>query len=162
MLVMCDKCKTSEKIFALWLDKNRTSTILLVRYRDVYRNAHKTAESMDIFWFQKWSTVCEISGSEGKISSIHMNFTWCTNQNWKWEQINNFDWLRTSKRDCFSGFRTFRQKMFRQKQGGGRFGKKNVPKRLRLKTFAETFRMISGAYPVYARSPSPSQRPSGN
>ena len=28
-----------------------------------------------------------------------------------------------------------------------------------LKTFAETFRMICGAYPVYARSPSPSQRP---
>ena len=62
------------------------------------------------------------------------------------------------------GFRTFRQKTlrhktFRQKHGGGRFGKKNMPKRLRLKTFAETFRMICGAYPVYARSPSPSQRP---
>ena len=48
---------------------------------------------------------------------------------------------------------------FRQKHGDGRFGKKNMPKRLRLKTFAETFRMICGAYPVYARSPSPSQRP---
>ena len=36
---------------------------------------------------------------------------------------------------------------------------KKMPKRLRLKTFAETFRMICGAYPVYARSPSPSQRP---
>ena len=34
-----------------------------------------------------------------------------------------------------------------------------MPKRLRLKTFAETFRMICGVYPVYARSPSPSQRP---
>ena len=41
----------------------------------------------------------------------------------------------------------------------GRFGKKSMPKRLRLKTFAETFRMICGAYPVYARSPSPSPRP---
>ena len=50
----------------------------------------------------------------------------------------------------------------------GRFGKnmtadvsakKNMPKRPRLKTSAETFRMICGAYPVYARSPSPSQRP---
>ena len=39
------------------------------------------------------------------------------------------------------------------------FRQKNMPKRLRLKTFAETFRMICGAYPVYARSPSPSQRP---
>ena len=39
------------------------------------------------------------------------------------------------------------------------FRQKNIPKRLRLKTFAETFRMICGAYPVYARSPSPSQRP---
>ena len=48
---------------------------------------------------------------------------------------------------------------FRQKHGGGRFGKKNMPKRLRLKAFAETFRMICGVYPVYARSPSPSQRP---
>ena len=28
----------------------------------------------------------------------------------------------------------------------------------RLKTFAETFRMICGAYPVYTRSPSPWQR----
>ena len=35
---------------------------------------------------------------------------------------------------------------FRQKQGGGRLGEKNMPKRLRLKTFAETFRMICGAY----------------
>ena len=52
-----------------------------------------------------------------------------------------------------------RQKTFRQKHGGGRFGKKNMPKRLRLKTFAETFRMICGAYPVYAHSPPPSQRP---
>ena len=43
---------------------------------------------------------------------------------------------------CLLGFRTFRQKTFRQKHGGGRFGKKNMPKRLRLKTFAETFRMI--------------------
>ena len=34
-----------------------------------------------------------------------------------------------------------------------------MPKRLRLITFAETFRMICGAYPMYARSPSPSQRP---
>ena len=42
------------------------------------------------------------------------------------------------------GFRTFRQN--------------NMPL-LRLKTFAETFRMICGAYPVYARSPSLSQRP---
>ena len=39
------------------------------------------------------------------------------------------------------------------------FRQKNMAKRLRLKTFAETFRMICGAYPVYARSPSPSQRP---
>ena len=39
------------------------------------------------------------------------------------------------------------------------FPLKNMPKRLRLKTFAETFLMICGAYPVYARSPSPSQRP---
>ena len=39
------------------------------------------------------------------------------------------------------------------------FRQKYLPKRLRLKTFAETFRMICGAYPVYARSPSPSQRP---
>ena len=59
----------------------------------------------------------------------------------------------------FVGFLTFRQMTFRQKHGGGRFGKKNMPKRLRLKTFAESFRMICGAYPVYARSPSPSQRP---
>ena len=52
-------------------------------------------------------------------------------------------------------------------EDSGHFGKnmaadvsqKNVPKRLRLKTFAETFRMICGAYPVYARSLSPSQRP---
>ena len=36
---------------------------------------------------------------------------------------------------------------------------KKMPKRIRLKTFAETFRMICGAYPVYARSPSLSQRP---
>ena len=36
---------------------------------------------------------------------------------------------------------------------------KNMPKRLRLETFAETFRMICGAYPVYARSPSQSQSP---
>ena len=35
---------------------------------------------------------------------------------------------------------------------------KNMLKRPRLKTFAETFRIICGAYPVYARSPSPSQR----
>ena len=55
---------------------------------------------------------------------------------------------------CFYGFRTFRQK-----HGGGRFGKTNMPERLRLKIFAETFRMICGAYPVYARSPSLSQRP---
>ena len=38
MRVMCDKCKTSKKKFALRLDKNRTSRILLVRYRDVYCN----------------------------------------------------------------------------------------------------------------------------
>ena len=40
--------------------------------------------------------------------------------------------------------KTFRQKTFRQKHGGGRFGKKIMPKRLRLQTFAETFRMICG------------------
>ena len=57
------------------------------------------------------------------------------------------------------GFRTFRQKTFRQNHGGGRFDEKNIPKRPRLKTIDETFRMICGAYPVYARSPSPSQRP---
>ena len=51
------------------------------------------------------------------------------------------------------GFRTFRQK-----HGGGRFSKKNMPKRLRLKTIAETFRLICGAYLVNAHSPSPSQR----
>ena len=51
------------------------------------------------------------------------------------------------------------RRTFQQKHGGGRFGKKNMPKRLRLKTLAETFRMLCGAYPVYARSPSPSQRP---
>ena len=39
------------------------------------------------------------------------------------------------------------------------FRQKNMPKRLRLKSLAETFRMICGAYSVYARSPSPSQRP---
>ena len=61
--------------------------------------------------------------------------------------------------DWNRGFRTFRQKTFWQKHGGGPFGKKNMPKRLRLKTFAETFLMICGAYPVYANSPSPSQRP---
>ena len=51
--------------------------------------------------------------------------------------------------------------------GERRFGKnmaadvsaKNMPKRLRLKKFAETSRMIyCGAYAMYARSPSPSQR----
>ena len=60
--------------------------------------------------------------------------------------------------DWNRGFRTFRQKTFWQKHGDGRFGKKNMPKRLRLKIFDETF-MICGAYTVYARSPSPSQRP---
>ena len=40
------------------------------------------------------------------------------------------------------------------------FRQKNMAKRLRQKTFAGTFRrMICGAYPVYARSPSPSERP---
>ena len=39
------------------------------------------------------------------------------------------------------------------------FRQKYMPKRLRLKTSAKTFRMQYGAYPVYARSPSPSQRP---
>ena len=39
------------------------------------------------------------------------------------------------------------------------FWQKYMPERLRLKTFIETFRMICGAYPVHARSPSPSQRP---
>ena len=78
-----------------------------------------------------------------------------------WYGVSSF---RCSSRVCFPGFRTFRQKTFRQKtlrqkHGGGRFGKKNMPKRLRLKTSAETFRMKCGAYPVYARSPSPSQRP---
>ena len=48
------------------------------------------------------------------------------------------------------GLRTFRQR---------RFGKKSMPKHLRLKTFAETIRKICGAYSVYARSPSSSQRP---
>ena len=39
------------------------------------------------------------------------------------------------------------------------FRQKNMPKRLRLKKFAETSRMIyCGAYAMYARSPSPSQR----
>ena len=54
----------------------------------------------------------------------------------------------------------------------GRFGKKRFGKNMaadvsakkyaetsQAKTIAETFRMICGAYPVYARSPSPSQRP---
>ena len=63
---------------------------------------------------------------------------------------NKFDLLSSN----LNGFRTFRQK-----HGGRRFGKKNKPKRLRLKAFAETFRMICGAKPVYARSPSSSQRP---
>ena len=44
------------------------------------------------------------------------------------------------------------------KKCSGRFVK-NMLKSLRLKRFAKTFRMICGAYPVYARSPSPSQRP---
>ena len=52
------------------------------------------------------------------------------------------------------GFWTFRQNMAADVSAN-----KNMPKRLRLKTFAETFGMICGAYPVYARSPSPSQRP---
>ena len=30
--------KLPKKLFALWLDKNRNGRILLVRYRDVYRN----------------------------------------------------------------------------------------------------------------------------
>ena len=42
MRVMCDKCKASEKIFALSLDKNRTSRILPVRYQGVYRNEFMT------------------------------------------------------------------------------------------------------------------------
>ena len=53
----------------------------------------------------------------------------------------------------WDGFQTIRQKMFRQNDGGGRFGKKNMPKRLGLKTFSET------RYPVHARSPSPPQKP---
>ena len=48
-------------------------------------------------------------------------------------------------------YRLWEFRTFRQNHGDGRFGKKNMPKRLRLKTFAETFRMICGAYPVYAR-----------
>ena len=65
----------------------------------------------------------------------------------------------TNCKHCSQGFRTFRQKTFQQKHVDGRFGEKNMPKCLRLKTFAETFRMTCGAYPVYSRSSSPSQRP---
>ena len=54
----------------------------------------------------------------------------------------------------------------------GRFGKRRFGRNIeanvsakkyaetsQAKTIAETFRMICGAYPVYVRSPSPSQRP---
>ena len=75
--------------------------------------------------------------------------------------VNAFCFLCCSLQPICSlyGFRTFRQKTFRQKHGGGRFGKKNAEPSQAKNISLETFRMICGAYPVYARSPSPSQRP---
>ena len=69
------------------------------------------------------------------------------------------------------GFRTFRHKTFRQQDGGRRFGNFLLPKRLWCRNvftagerrFGNKFSVLSpsnvGAYSVYARSPSPSQRP---
>ena len=70
-----------------------------------------------------------------------------------------------------NGFRTFRHKTFRQQDGGRRFGNFLLPKRLWCRNvftagerrFGKKFSVLSpsnvGAYSVYARSPSPSQRP---
>ena len=72
---------------------------------------------------------------------------------------------------CPFGFRTFRHKTFRQQDGGRRFGNFLLPKRLWCRNvftagerrFGNKFSVLSlsnvGAYSVYARSPSPSQRP---
>ena len=72
---------------------------------------------------------------------------------------------------CLDGFRTFRHKTFRQQDGGRRFGNFLLPKRLWCRNvftagerrFGNKFSVLSssnvGAYSVYARSPSPSQRP---
>ena len=69
------------------------------------------------------------------------------------------------------GFRTFRHKTFRQQDGGRRFGNFLLPKRLWCRNvftagerrFGNKFSVLSpstvGAYSMYARSPSPSQRP---
>ena len=73
--------------------------------------------------------------------------------------------------ECYDGFRTFRHKTFRQQDGGRRFGNFLLPKRLWCRNvftagerrFGNKFSVLSrsnvGAYSVYARSPSPSQRP---
>ena len=88
---------------------------------------------------------------------------------WYETQENNKCTVSPTTLQGFWTFRqkTFRQKMFRQNMAADvsakswrrTFRQKNMPKRLRLKLFAETFRMICGAYPVFGRSHSPSQRP---
>ena len=55
----------------------------------------------------------------------------------------------------FDGSRRFGKRRFGKNMAAEVSAKKR-PERLRLNTFAETFLMI---FPVYARSPSPSQRP---
>ena len=76
--------------------------------------------------------------------------------------LSQFDLSYSTKRVDLILFDLFHPTHFMQssaKTWRRTFRQKNMPKRLRLKTFAETFRMICGAYPVNARSPSPSRRP---
>ena len=50
---MCDKCKPSIKILALWLGIDQTSRILLTRYRDVSRDANRSAPKKIFKQFQQ-------------------------------------------------------------------------------------------------------------